>query len=62
LRRILTATVVFSLLSLPCASPALAHGFGQSQDLPVPLWLFLLGASAVVVLHRTDNGILICDA
>jgi hypothetical protein len=32
------------------AASALAHGFGQSYDLPVPLWLYLYGAAAAVVL------------
>ena len=59
MRRILTATVVFSLLGLPCARPALGHGFGQSQDLPVPLWLFFLGASSVVVLSFVQVGLFV---
>ncbi|MDX1515157.1 MAG: hypothetical protein R3174_15575, partial [Gammaproteobacteria bacterium] len=29
---------------------ALAHAFGERYDLPVPLWLFLTGAGAVVGL------------
>lgn len=29
-------------------SPALAHGFGQRFDLPLPLWLYLLGAGLSV--------------
>lgn len=30
--------------------PASAHGFGQRYDLPVPLWLWVTGAAAAVVL------------
>jgi hypothetical protein len=30
--------------------PALAHGFGQRFDLPLPLWLFMAGAGATVAL------------
>jgi hypothetical protein len=30
--------------------PLLAHAFGQSYTLPVPLWLYLYGAAAAVVL------------
>jgi hypothetical protein len=30
--------------------PATAHGFGQRYDLPVPLWLWVSGAAAAVVL------------
>ncbi|HEX2182309.1 MAG TPA: hypothetical protein VHH10_08485 [Rubrobacteraceae bacterium] len=39
-----------SLAALLFARPALAHGFGQRYDLPVPLWLYLWAASAVVLL------------
>ena len=40
-----------ALLSVPAiAGPALAHGFGGSYNLPVPLWLYLYGAAAAVVL------------
>jgi hypothetical protein len=38
------------LFVLLFARPALAHGFGQSYNLPVPLWLYLYGAAAAVVL------------
>ncbi len=36
-------------LLLPCSS-AMAHGFAQRYDLPVPLWLYLSGAGATVLL------------
>ncbi len=49
MRRALTAALVLPLV-LPFARPALAHGFGQSYNLPVPLWLYLYGAAAAVVL------------
>ncbi|MFQ5914879.1 MAG: hypothetical protein ACE5JS_17060 [Nitrospinota bacterium] len=32
------------------AAPAAAHAFGERYDLPVPLWLYLIGAGAAVVL------------
>ena len=32
------------------ARPALAHGFGPTYDIPIPLWLYLYGAAAAVVL------------
>ncbi len=35
---------------------ALAHGFGQRYDLPVPLGLFMLGAGASVVLSFLGMG------
>jgi hypothetical protein len=30
--------------------PALAHGFGQRFDLPLPLWMFMAGAGATVAV------------
>ena len=36
------------LLATAVSSPLCAHGFGQRYDLPVPLWLYLLGAGATV--------------
>ena len=38
------------MLGLPLARPALAHGFGQTYDLPLPLWLYLWGAGAAVLI------------
>ena len=36
---------------MPSAQPLiLAHAFGARYDLPIPLWLFVLGGAAVVVL------------
>lgn len=32
------------------AGPAWAHSFGQSYSLPVPIWLYLYGAAAALVL------------
>jgi len=37
-------------LTLVYTSPALAHGFGPTYDIPIPLWLYLYGAAAAVVL------------
>ncbi|MGB6282985.1 MAG: hypothetical protein WBG18_00920, partial [Xanthobacteraceae bacterium] len=36
------------LLATAVSSPLYAHGFGQRYDLPIPLWLYLLGAGATV--------------
>ncbi|MGA7534979.1 MAG: hypothetical protein WBW27_24165, partial [Pseudolabrys sp.] len=36
------------LLATAESSPLYAHGFGQRYDLPIPLWLYLLGAGATV--------------
>src|ERR1700736_3941074 len=60
-------TLVAGLAWLPgCAwtSPALAHGFGQRYDLPIPLSLYIWGAGATVALSfvcfalflRRDHG------
>ena len=53
MRRAVTAALAPALalsFVLPFAKPAFAHGFGQSYNLPVPLWLYLYGAAAAVVL------------
>ena len=44
------ASALFAFATLAAISPdgALAHGFGQRYDLPVPLWLYLSGAAAAV--------------
>ena len=49
MRRLATTAVAYSLL-LVCARPAMAHGFGPTYDIPIPLWLYLYGAAAAVVL------------
>lgn len=38
---------------------ALAHGFGQRYDLPVPLWLYLYGAAAAVLLSFVVVGLFV---
>src|SRR5690348_11710834 len=38
------------VLATTLPSPLYAHGFGQRYDLPVPLWLYLVGAGATVGL------------
>ena len=48
-RRVAVATLGFSFV-LAYAPPALAHGFGPTYDIPIPLWLYLYGAAAAVVL------------
>ena len=52
MRRVLT-TVLALLLLLPAllyAQPAFAHGLGRSYDLPLPVWLYLYGAAAAVLV------------
>jgi hypothetical protein len=48
-RRVAAATLGFSFV-LTDAAPALAHGFGPTYNIPIPLWLYLYGAAAAVVL------------
>ncbi|MGH2677581.1 MAG: hypothetical protein ACRDHB_04380, partial [Actinomycetota bacterium] len=43
---------------LGTAAPAAAHGLGGRLDLPVPIWLFVYGAAAVVVVSFVALGIL----
>jgi hypothetical protein len=47
--RVTAAALAFSL-TLAGTRPALAHGFGPTYDIPIPLWLYLYGAAAAVVL------------
>jgi polyferredoxin len=47
--RRVAAALGFSFV-LADAAPALAHGFGPTYDIPIPLWLYLYGAAAAVVL------------
>src|SRR5215210_7670944 len=49
MRRVATAALTFSFI-LAGARPVLAHGFGPTYDIPIPLWLYLYGAAAAVVL------------
>jgi hypothetical protein len=49
MRRVATAAVA-SCFGLVYTGPAFAHGFGPTYDIPIPLWLYLYGAAAAVVL------------
>jgi hypothetical protein len=49
MRRASAAASVLCLM-LVYTSPAFAHGFGPTYDIPIPLWLYLYGAAAAVVL------------
>src|SRR5262249_20819449 len=46
-------------LALSGSSPAYAHGFGQRYDLPVPLWLYLIGAASAVVFSFLVIGLFV---
>lgn len=41
------------------ARPALAHGFEGRYDLPVPLWLYLYGSAAAVLLSFVVVGLFV---
>ncbi|MGH7392549.1 MAG: hypothetical protein ACREM3_24290 [Candidatus Rokuibacteriota bacterium] len=47
------------LLTAVTARPAGAHGFGQRYDLPVPLWLWVAGAAAAVLLSFVVIGLFV---
>ena len=53
------AVAALAWSALAGASPALAHGFGQRYDLPVPLWLYLYGAAGAVVLSFVVFGLFV---
>lgn len=44
-----TLVLAFVLFLLAPHVPALAHGFGRTQDIPLPFWLYLFGINAVVL-------------
>lgn len=56
---VLAAALLCSTPVLAGARPALAHGFGQRYDLPVPLWLYLYGAASAVLLSFIVFGIFV---
>jgi hypothetical protein len=45
-------------LVLATAAPASAHGIGGRLDLPVPIWLFVYGAAAAVIISFVALGAL----
>jgi len=53
------ASLAVLLLVLAPGGRAEAHGFGQRYTLPVPLWLYLYGSAAVVVLSFVLVGFVI---
>jgi hypothetical protein len=50
MRRTAVAASITFFFVLAAVRPALAHGFGPTYDIPIPLWLYLYGAAAAVVL------------
>src|SRR5918996_1245486 len=57
-RRTLTLASVAVALVLASAGPAAAHGIGGRLDLPVPIWLFVYGAAAAVIISFVALGAL----
>lgn len=53
------AALWWSVPALAGATPALAHGFGQRYDLPVPLWLYLYGSAGAVLLSFVVFGLFV---
>jgi hypothetical protein len=50
--------LVLLLLASLDASPAFAHGLGRSYDLPLPVWLYLYGAAAAVLISFVPISLL----
>ena len=42
------ALALTGILMVLSPGKALAHGFGERTDLPVPVWLYITGAAAAV--------------
>jgi hypothetical protein len=61
MRRLLIALALLGV-SLVAAQPVGAHGFGQRYDLPVPLWLYLYGAGAAVIVSFVFVGLFAGEA
>jgi hypothetical protein len=55
MRRLVLLTLALFLALTP--APALAHGLGQSYDLPVPFWLYFFGAAAAVLISFVQVGL-----
>ncbi len=58
MRRLAAPIAVAAALVATAASPAGAHGLGGRLDLPVPVWLFVYGAAAAVVVSFVALGAL----
>lgn len=56
--RCLAALILALSLLLP-PDLALAHGLGQTYDLPVPFWLYFFGAAAAVLVSFVQVGVFV---
>src|SRR4051812_13958997 len=54
--------LALALLVLLPPDQALAHGLGQTYDLPVPFWLYLFAASAAVLISFVQVGLFVGEA
>ena len=61
MRRLIVLTLALLVL-LAAPGEAFAHAVGQSQDLPVPFWLYLFGAAAVVVISFVQIGLFVGES
>ena len=59
LARRLIAQILSLLLLFALPGRVLAHGFGRSQDLPLPSWLYLFAVSAVVLVSFVQISLLV---
>ena len=46
-----------AIVGIAFSPMAVGHGFGQRYDLPVPLWLWVIGAGATIVLSFVILGV-----
>ncbi|MED5390302.1 MAG: hypothetical protein VX977_00925, partial [Pseudomonadota bacterium] len=46
-----------AIVGIAFSPMAVGHGFGQRYDLPVPLWLWVIGAGATIVLSFVIVGL-----
>ena len=58
MRRLIIVLALAVLLLVP-PGRAFAHGLGGSYDLPIPAWLYLFGAAAVVLVSFFQIGLLV---
>jgi hypothetical protein len=58
-RRSIVAVLILLAFVPLAARPALAHGFEGRVDLPVPLWLYLYGSAAAVLLSFVVIGLFV---
>ncbi len=58
-RRLLPLLLALAAFVAALPQTALAHGFRQRYDLPVPLWLYLYGAAAAVLLSFVIVGLFV---